>query len=113
HHADACEDRACGEPYPGDRARDRAGPEADRQANESEEAQEAKRDQSADSQSLDDPRRRRGQPLLVGAEIEREKGGQERKAAWVYNREPAGDQGKRDRDGVDQELLTQRFIEAM
>src|SRR5207245_129726 len=100
------EQRTGREPRPGDRARDRADAEADRQTNQREEAEEAERNQRAHGQPLRYTSRRRRQLLLLGAEIEGEKGGKQRETARVDDREAAGHQRDRDWDGVDRDLLT-------
>src|SRR5438876_117109 len=84
--ADDRKQRARREPGPGDRARDRADTEANRQTNQREEAEEAERDQRADHQPLRDARGGRRQLLLLGAEVEGEKDRKQREAARVHNR---------------------------
>jgi hypothetical protein len=54
---------------------------------------------------LRDARRRRRQLPLVRPQVEGEEGGKQRKAARVDDREAAGNECDRDRDGVDRDLL--------
>jgi hypothetical protein len=67
----------------------------------SAEAEEAERDQGADEQTLECAGRGRRQPLLLGAQVIGEEGGQQREAARVDDGEAACDERDRDRNGVD------------
>jgi len=89
------------EPRPGDRARDRPDAVADRQPYEGEGAEEANGDQGADKQTLQHAAGGRRQSLLVRAQVEGEEGRQQREPARVDNREAAGDERDRDRNGAD------------
>jgi hypothetical protein len=72
-------------------------------------AEKAERDQPAREQTLRHPARGGRRSPLVGAEVEGEKGGQQREAARVDDREAAGDERDRERTGADRDLLTASF----
>jgi len=100
-HACDHERRASRESRPGNGASDRANAVADRQADKREEAEEADRNEGAHEQALQDAAGSRWQSLLVRAHIEGEEGRQQREPARVDNREAAGDERDRDRNGAD------------